>query len=439
MGNEDKINKDVTKARAGSRFLPDEIHDLDGAGELYSLDAEFEKAKKNRNFKLYFLISLFIAIIIGGVFLFTMYSEELNKIVEIDISEFEDLRVKDIIDSARKRGGNIDVMRIKLQVLDVEMLDKMLKVRNGTHLKELNIVSQNLSDEETNRQLSDLKSEEKRKLAGIKARYKRKIRQKRREISSLEWEKNKDEKKIKAEGESIAVSNEDKLYALKMKKLKQQQKTGTETVRKYFDKYMKFLEKKYNPRFKSARINEIVTSGVDSSLSKGGQQTGYDPFLSSEVGFSEKEFSRLKSKINNYSLLMKRLKRVPYRNSVPDSLERIDSLSGGIVKDYEVLRAKLVKAVKIRNKYKYTIDYLIDKSKGDGMVVDGRDRGNILLLMSEKVKVRPGDTARVYRGNRKIGKIKFFKDNKGQFRAKVIDAGIIKPKIEPLNKIVLDK
>ena len=41
MGNDKQIKKDLTKA--GSRFLPEEIANVDGGAEVYSLETEFEK------------------------------------------------------------------------------------------------------------------------------------------------------------------------------------------------------------------------------------------------------------------------------------------------------------------------------------------------------------------------------------------------------------
>ena len=60
--------------------------------------------------------------VLGGVLLFKLYRDWRDRIINVDITEFEDLRLKEIIDSARKRGSNIDVLRIEMEMLEVDML-----------------------------------------------------------------------------------------------------------------------------------------------------------------------------------------------------------------------------------------------------------------------------------------------------------------------------
>ena len=47
MGNDKQIKNELSKA--GSRFLPEEIINVDGGSEVYSLEHEFARSKKNKN------------------------------------------------------------------------------------------------------------------------------------------------------------------------------------------------------------------------------------------------------------------------------------------------------------------------------------------------------------------------------------------------------
>ena len=63
-----------------------------------------------------------MAVVVCGVLLFKLYRDWRDSIFDVNITEFEDLRLKDVIDSARKRGSNIDVLRIEMKMLEAEML-----------------------------------------------------------------------------------------------------------------------------------------------------------------------------------------------------------------------------------------------------------------------------------------------------------------------------
>ena len=104
MANGNKVKKQVTKK--SSNFLPEEIKDLEGKGEVYSLENEYAKTKKNRNYKLYLFILSFIAAVVFLTMLFTDYLKRETENYSVNINEFQDLRLKEALKSANTELGN---------------------------------------------------------------------------------------------------------------------------------------------------------------------------------------------------------------------------------------------------------------------------------------------------------------------------------------------
>ena len=94
-----------------------------------------------------------------------------TRIVDVAITEFEDLRLKDVIDSARKRGSNIDVFRIELKVLEAEMLTAMLGVRRESYAREMAVLTQGLGEAETDAKIAAIRSDEEARLKSVRASY----------------------------------------------------------------------------------------------------------------------------------------------------------------------------------------------------------------------------------------------------------------------------
>ncbi len=182
MGNDNQI---MDLDLGGTSFLPDKIRDIDAIKEFYSLDDEFAKTKKNSNYLLYFLIFLFFAFVFGCAFGFTAYLENKNKNVKIEIDEFEDLRLKEVIDSARSHENNLDLQLIRLEVLRTEHKQKILVANKKYQKQRINILSRDLTERNIDRRFARIKRAEKKAIVEIDNAYKTKIEKKEQEIAEI--------------------------------------------------------------------------------------------------------------------------------------------------------------------------------------------------------------------------------------------------------------
>lgn len=77
---------------------------------IYSLEAEFAKAKKNRDYIPLLVFWGFVFLMVGLTLGTVRFLERQSKQINIDISDFEDLRLKEALSEAEElRGANEDL------------------------------------------------------------------------------------------------------------------------------------------------------------------------------------------------------------------------------------------------------------------------------------------------------------------------------------------
>ncbi len=89
---------------------------------IYSLEEEFAKTKRNRDVKPLLIFLGFILSLVGITFGTVRYLDHQSKQISIDISDFEDLRLKEALSEAMEkeeelRGANADLERYEYALL----------------------------------------------------------------------------------------------------------------------------------------------------------------------------------------------------------------------------------------------------------------------------------------------------------------------------------
>ena len=80
MGNENEIRDIEPREDGTSIFLPEAIQDPEGKPPEYSLNNEFARTKKNRNYGFYLLVAGFmVALIAGTLMLAQLIQERFNR------------------------------------------------------------------------------------------------------------------------------------------------------------------------------------------------------------------------------------------------------------------------------------------------------------------------------------------------------------------------
>ena len=401
MGNEDKINGSTDLIQKGKTlFLPKDFKDPDGKPEVYSLVDAFAQTKKNRSIRFRLSVFGFIAVVIISAIVLSDYIQRQQQEIKITISEFDDINLLELLDSAKKYENELNRAKAALEELRIEMLERIHKAPNA---------------------------KEKQK---IRARYRKRIAAKREEIAEIKEKIDKYNVEVRkgAKKAEAIVGNYKKLHNLKM----------AEQRRKYEGKIYDLILK-YNPRFRSQELRKILRMEVEDSTNKPILRD-YKKVLSRERVLGETEFNGLREKIRNQLLILERMLKIPYKNSVDPALKQMDSMWRNSIDNYEELWFKLSEAVRKKNSlirnYKYAFDFLTKTQPESGYIIDPRDSKNIKVYMNRILRIREGDTGLVFRTDDEyIGRIEFFRSPVG-IRAKTIELQESK-EIKPFDKILI--
>ena len=82
---------------------------------IYSLETEFAKTKKNRDYKPLLVFWGFILLLVAVTFGTVRFLERQSRQINIDISDFEDLRLKEALSEAKEVSSDLEVYRYALR------------------------------------------------------------------------------------------------------------------------------------------------------------------------------------------------------------------------------------------------------------------------------------------------------------------------------------
>lgn len=436
MANDNEVKKDLA---LNSKFLPAEIANIDGGSEVYSLEDEFSKTRKNKNWLVFVIVLVFMLLITAFIALFTYYTGEKDKNIDISITEFNDLRLKEILNSSRLAENNIQIRNNELQSIIVEMKNKILEINNRYLIRENAVLDKGMSATVTRERILELKSAERNEVNGVQAQYEAKIREKRSQINRIQSEKRAEELKLqKAKKESGNIGDENQVYAMKMKSLSDASTSGLTSMADYYNRYIKYLILKYNPVFSTNDFKSTLDKNSKGDETK--NLRNYDELFQKENIISRKRFDDLRVKISDHDMLVQRLIGVGYENSVPPALKSIDHLSSSIVNDYENLWFGLVSTIRMKNSqiedYQIALDAVLKEKPESGYIISAENPSRISIHINRLLSVKDGGTGLVFRTDDKyIGKIEFYRTADG-LKAKVISlAG--SGKMKPFDRILI--
>jgi len=443
MANDNKMKKKKDESKEivslAGKFLPEEIVNSDGRTEIYSLEEEYEKTRKNKNWFVIFTVVGFILFISLITYLIYNYSTDKDRNIEVNITEFDDLRLKEILNSTRITDNNIQLAKNDIIKLQVEMRNAILEVNNRYLQSQNALLDKGYSDAEVKSRLALLKKEEEAEVNSIKKKYDGLISEKRAYVSSVEQEKIKALRELEKQSKKFGkFSDENKVYEQKMKMLTESSQSGLALMANFYERYVRYIIQKYNPLFSSGEVKSALDRNMkrDETLNL----KSYDDLYQKENIISKKRFDETRQKIYDQNVLIQRLIGVGYENSVPVALRTIDNLSHSIVNDYETLVFSLLSTVKEKNSaiedYRIALDAVLKEKPESGYIISAKDTSKISVHINRLIPVHDGDEALVFRtDDLYIGKIILYRTSDG-IKGK-LDSLAGKEKLRPFDRILI--
>ncbi len=473
--------------RSRSMFLHDIRQQL-SRKELYSLDDEFAKTKKNRSPVVILSVSLFVVVMVAIGVAVTTYIQQRSQNVPVNISAFQDVNLMELLDRAKQINDQLTSNERDLQTLQSNETDEVSSVQEDeSHQMQL-INNQLISDSEKRTRIAAVRRQARNRIDQIHAKYAEPIKTKNDEIARLQNEAAQyDTRQMQqAKKQEAILNNQQKLFDMQMQKtesyynqelatLTNQYQSQISSINQHNQQLVDLMKhnhaveiadliKKYNPTFTSPDIVAVLNEPIPADPAT---SVGQDPFVKMAVRagvVSASNVSELQARINNFALLISTLQKVPYENSVPPALAHLRYFNSQIVEGYRAIGQGLTEIVAQRNQvieqlrrkvasdnkviadrdsmigeYNHALSVLVRNSRENGYVLDARNPSSIAVFVDPLYRVKSGDTAYVFRrDDQKIGTIRFTVGSDGTVRAQQISLANNDVTMQPFDKILLN-
>lgn len=433
MENDKQMNN-LFLEKIKSIFLSDDLMAKSVKQEVYSLNDEFAKSKKNKNILAYALIFVYVAVIGCGAYFLTTIEENKNKQIEVNIAEFRQFNLVELLAEKKESEEKLAQLQQELEDYRIKSMEQIKKLSPREQQKAMAALNEKMRtlEESYNRQIK----EKEKALASLE----RSIKAEKRKIASTAKESETVIKNYQSINQTQQFENERLRieYEGKIAKLKAEYKTKLDSLKEENQKQITELIVRYNPTFNRGELVSAINVKLgNKQVNSNGK---YDRILADEGILDEQEYNQINRKIHNQKIIINGLQDVGYQNSIPTALNKLDQFSKSVVADYENIWRKLTERIKAKNEsidsYEYAMKYLAMMGRETGYVIDSRNTNRLIIYIDQIYSVKKGDLAYIFKNDSApIARIELNPEN-GRVTAKVKE--VLKPvKIEPFDKILL--
>jgi hypothetical protein len=265
-GDQDKMNK-------VQLFLHDSLKAIRQESQTpYSLNVEFAKTRKNRDFFVPGIIFAVVVLVLAGALVVTTRINRASRNVSVDIAVFEDLNLKNVLDMAKKAEDRLESVGQKRMTVQSDFQSNLssLKLQRRSELDVL--AAQRMTDAERTRRTGEITRRysvlENKLDAGYRndlAALDRELEDAKKQVESF------DKKRVEeANQQKQVLDNQRDLFELERKKMQTSYEAEISDLRLRMDEVQN-----ENARLKTAQIKELV-DGFQSRIAQ------IDPVLGDE-------------------------------------------------------------------------------------------------------------------------------------------------------------
>lgn len=451
MDYDDKIRTELQKSR--SIFLQDDDFLHGDKPQVYSLEDEFGKTRRNKNPLYYLAVGGFIIGLIAVTVLVTRLVDRSSENIEVNITEFEDVQLKEILNEAKTAEFQLNIANRDLRSLQSDRDMKVNELRDQFAKEKSLVLVQEISSLEKTNQIKALDAQLTKKIREVMDSYNARISSKQEQIVKLrEQMTNYDPVLVQnARRQEGVIDNSQQLvdmelnrqktyYESRIREIRENYERQLRTQQEYNRKLVDAVTLKYNPRFTESNLNNILNRSV-SSYSIDSALRPFRPEIAAEEAFSRTLFDSIRAVHSDYYSLFNRVSLVPYTNSIAPSLRQLGYLYYLTVTGYEQAWNSIADAVTRKNsrlaRYDYALSQLSRDRRENGFILDARSTRDILIYIDPVYQFKDGTEALVFRNDLEyIARIRLYNEREGA-RAELVEL-IDTNRIRSFDKILLD-
>ncbi|MBI4976159.1 MAG: hypothetical protein HZC28_01685 [Spirochaetes bacterium] len=394
----------ATIERARQYFLKDVLTDDTDKPGKYNLGDEFKKMKRNRSIGLYVVVFLFLASLASLTVVVAVNWQKKSRSADIAVADFEAFNLTELVNASRRYTDRLGVALSELAELRASR-ENALKAATA------------LGEEAT--------------IAAVKVKYDPLIAEKQGEVNDLRARLDDQQRMLSRQakkGEAMVDSFE----AVMRLELAKQRRDYEEKIAMLRDEVTLL----YNPIIASPEMLRII-EGRDRP-----RDTAARDFTREAVGeriATEDDIRTLRRAQTNTALLLEKLSRIPYTNSVPPALTAVGRNAQHAASGYESIAGRFADLMSRRTAeltaYRAALNDLLRKRRdASGYVIDPRVATNMVVHIDPLYQVTRSATAIVFRDDDSVAAtITVFRTPDGM-RGSIISSN---GPIDPFNRILV--
>ncbi len=179
---------------------------------VYDLRKEFHATTRNRGYRTYLSLAAFSVLLLGGTFGVTSYIENKNRNIAVEIADFQDINMQELLYSLRNAGKLLADMRENMAQMKGRMGLEMQRIRMKS-LEEMELLRQkhNLTEAQRAELMKKLLEERERRLAQVNEEYNTRLRDKEKSIEDVKRSMNDNQVQLQEKMNTSIKSLESKL------------------------------------------------------------------------------------------------------------------------------------------------------------------------------------------------------------------------------------
>ncbi|MCR5435769.1 MAG: hypothetical protein K6E97_01750 [Treponema sp.] len=352
MDNDNKIAKDLTPAQRHKDvllFLNEELNSIQtraSSVNTYNLEKEYAKTKKHKSPFVALVLLVCAVAVFGAAYLMSVVISKNNEKIEVNLEEFQDLNLRDLLDNVSKTQVNYD-NAVKEKILLESQMQSEISEAEAERDNELFVIdSLNLrSQSQINQRKREVERDFNKKVNEIKSSYEQKINPIELQIANYKQELDSYDSSVleSAKEQEQALNSQRKVQEMEIERItkmyeqrisdlqntistdrKSKGKNVRNAVGEVAGRYKAELNN-LDPVLKDSRADSIIeeTKNKNSDLLSTRSFVQENKISNETVASGVTEYQTL---YDDYKYLKKPVSSLPQKNSVPEYVNAMDRL-----------------------------------------------------------------------------------------------------------------
>jgi len=471
-------------------FLQEIVEEFRQKQEQYDLEAEFAKTKKNRSVVIPAVIVGLIVLFAIVVIAVTQYIQTQSRSIAVNIEDFADVNLRDVLDEAQRLQNQLDAAQRELEQTIAERDERIGQVERERDRSIQLLRDQGLGAGQIRTRTAELEAQAASEIESLEAQYAPRIADLEARIEDLRDQiAQYDSRQLEqAREQEEVLNNQQRLAELEQQRIREQYEAEIDRLTETYEAEIARLEAfqqefettirqrhanemaalraahrqelaemfaRYNPQYTDGELLGLLDDTFPGSGDEFGPTAPYSGILGSEGIADRRAYAELQQRYDELQRIVNRLQDVPYENSVARSLDQVEARVYDLIIRYEelwtgledsvidrdtIIAARDTTIAEQRNRIDellYALEELTRVNGETGYVLDPRNPEEIVVYVARIRTVREGALGYVFRRDDEfVGSVRFVRRD-GRMVAEEVDT-VDEMEIRPFDKILIE-